>query len=425
MTYNALPSSPSFLKEQGADGFARPGAVVGSLLSNPRRRLWVLLGLAYVVVGYLTIPSQFQRNYSDIPPFLKQERMKEIRRQCRHTPPGTRQTTDMPLAHLISSHHDESVIGAAVLIEEIFDVDDVYVIHVKKGAKIGVLESVQNVFKDCRNVVWVPDDQRVDSGYADFSIVAMELVMIKIALEVEMDWVYALLMDGSSWPVMPLEERRDWFRALPKDSSHTYIRNNDGTVQLTCDRGNWKCVRTPARCANAACDKYTLTPEGSPITMGWQWVRLSRELSYWLINDPIMEDWRDFFNGTEIPGKSARPDQRFPSAPFDPRPRPAQMSTSSARSTTLHPTGTSGHVSWPAISHLAHQTTPLTTPLFRHPPCTHLLWTAHVTHHSPSPPSAHDYMCKPLKTSAATIVPPSNPDADPPVPLPLPVRHRR
>lgn len=307
MSYHALPSAPPFSKDAGDSpgpaALARAGALLASVLSNPRRRLWLLVALAYAAVGYLTLPSKLQRSYSDIPPFLKQDRMKDIRRQCRHTPRGTQQTTDMPLAHLISSHHDESVIGAAVLIEEIFDVDDVYVIHVKRGAKIAVLESVQNVFKDCRNVVWVPDDQRVDSGYADFSIVEMELVMIKIALEVEMDWVYSLLMDGSSWPVMPLEERRDWFRALPKDSSHTYIRNNDGTVQLTCDRGNWKCVRTPARCANAACDKYTLTPEGSPITMGWQWVRLSRELSYWLINDPLMEEWREFFNGTEIPGE--------------------------------------------------------------------------------------------------------------------------
>lgn len=269
---------------------------------NLRARTRTLLALlaAACTVALLTAYLTIRAPASPAPTYLDPVRMAEIARQCRAWGPHSALDTDITLAHLISAHHDESVISMGLLIQEIYDPADLFVVHIKQTTDSPHLAPLATAFAGCGNVVFVPDDERVESGYADFGIVEMELAMLRTALRHPQRWTYALLMDGSSWPTMPTSERRDWFRRQPPDSSQTFTRNRtDGSVETVCP--GYKCSRTLARCADEACSHWTRTPHGLPVAMGWQWVRLSHELADWIINSPEMPAWMAFFKPTHTP----------------------------------------------------------------------------------------------------------------------------
>jgi len=268
-------------------------------LATKTRRLLGILAVA-CTVAVLTACFTLRPPTGRLPAYLDPARMAQIQGQCLSWGAHSSADTDITIAHLISAHHDESIISMGLLLQELYDPADLYVIHIKQTTTSAHLAPLAAAFGACGNVVFVPDDERVESGYADFSIVEMELAMLRTALEQPQRWTYALLMDGSSWPTMPTSERRDWFRRQPADSSQTFARNRTDSSLLSVCPGP-KCSRTLARCADAACSSWTRTPHGLPVAMGWQWVRLSYELADWIIHSPEMPAWTAFFKPTHTP----------------------------------------------------------------------------------------------------------------------------
>lgn len=207
----------------------------------------------------------------------------------------------MPIAHLISAHHPESIHGMAVLLEELFTPEDSFVIHVKAGVKSELLDQLVEDLGECVNIRFVPDALRVDSGYAVYSIVEMEVAMLKEALQMPTEWKYAIFLDGSSWPTMSLESRRQWFSGMPENSSSTFRMEKEKLITSCSEKNEGVCARTPARCIDDTCEEMDVTPGHLPVARYEQWVRLSYELSNWIVNDPSVMAWNTFFAPTAVP----------------------------------------------------------------------------------------------------------------------------
>lgn len=229
------------------------------------------------------------------PSYLDADRLARIDERCRAAALGpTPPTSDMSIAHLVSAHHDESIVSMAMMLQEMYDPLDLFVVHVKRGVESAHLDTLERAFGSCANVVFVPDEERIESGYGVWSVVEMELVMMRVALRHSMQWAYAILMDGASWPTMPTEERREWFRNRPANTSQTFLRLPDSKELFAICPGNM-CGRSPSRCVDDSCTTWTMTPGGMPIARASQFNRFTRELAHWITSAPELKPWEDFF----------------------------------------------------------------------------------------------------------------------------------
>ncbi|GAA6019681.1 hypothetical protein JCM11491_004881 [Sporobolomyces phaffii] len=207
-------------------------------------------------------------------------------------------------AYLIMVHSDETLEGARVLVEQIYDPSDLFLVHV--DAKLNgtnLLETV-NGMTVCDNIEFVPDSERVDVVWGDISMVDAEIKMLKRAIRSPVPWTNAILLDGTSWPVLDAVARQDWFDTFEAE------RRTDGEGPPPTPICAWRedaienasdCWRTAARCLNPQCTAMSHTPRNEPVRKGDQWTILPRATVKYSTFGHEAQAWYDFFRDSAVP----------------------------------------------------------------------------------------------------------------------------
>ncbi|GAA5823368.1 hypothetical protein JCM5353_008252 [Sporobolomyces roseus] len=207
-------------------------------------------------------------------------------------------------AYLIMVHSEETLEGARLLVEQIYDPKDYFLIHA--DAKFGgkkYLETKKGMIV-CGNVEFVPDGERVSVGWGDITMVDAEIAMLKRAVRAPIAWSNVIFLDGASWPVLDAVARQTWF-----DTFEEELRT-DGEGPVPAPICSWQedaieneteCWRTPARCLNQDCSRMTGTSREEPVRKGDQWTILTRSMVKYSVFGKEAQEWYDFFRDTAVP----------------------------------------------------------------------------------------------------------------------------
>ncbi|GAA5948262.1 hypothetical protein JCM3765_001341 [Sporobolomyces pararoseus] len=215
-----------------------------------------------------------------------------------------REETGHVTAYLIMVHSEETLEGARLLLEQIYDPLDLFLIHVDAKLNGTRLWETVNGMEVCENVEFVPHSDRVDIKWGDISMVDAEIKMLKRAIRSPIPWTNAIFLDGTSWPILDAVARQDWFNVFEEE-----VRT-DGEGPLPPPICRWKeepieneseCWRTAARCMNRDCSKMSNTPRNQPVRKGDQWTVLTREMAKYSIFGQEAQDWYNFFRDSAVP----------------------------------------------------------------------------------------------------------------------------
>jgi hypothetical protein len=199
------------------------------------------------------------------------------------------------VAYLIMAHTEDTMRGTALLIEELSFHKSLFAIHIDSAVSEEDVGSLKERFAGRNDIIYVED--RIQGSWGDYSLVQMELNLIRDALKSSIPWEMAFVLDGSTWVTKSAPEREEWLKTLPPNSSYV-IPSNPKPI---CTFGpsaeeSYLCVRTPARCTDESCTAMTLTPGGRIIYTGAsQWVRLSRDFARYALEDPAAAEWQAFW----------------------------------------------------------------------------------------------------------------------------------
>ncbi|GAA6021401.1 hypothetical protein JCM11491_006696 [Sporobolomyces phaffii] len=239
---------------------------------------------------------------SNVPPAVLLPELENSREACRPTRP--RDQAGHVTAYLIMVHSEATLEGARRLIEQIYDPHDYFLVHADKKLDPGVYERYKDAISVCGNVHFVPDDERVDIGWGDVTMIDAEITMLKRALRSPIAWTNMILLDGTSWPVLGAPRRQEWFDIFEEEVA----RGGDGQAPAPiCTYGEevvefeTDCWRTPARCLDAECRRMTKTPHNAAVRKGDQWTILTRSMVKYAIFGQDSQAWYDFFAETAVP----------------------------------------------------------------------------------------------------------------------------
>lgn len=84
---------------------------------------------------------------------------------CKSTRP--REDAGHVTAFLIMVHNNVTLEGARRLIEQIYDPNDLFLLHADKKMDANVYEQYRTTIEACGNIQFVPDDERVKIGWGD------------------------------------------------------------------------------------------------------------------------------------------------------------------------------------------------------------------------------------------------------------------
>lgn len=211
--------------------------------------------LAYTY--FYAAPRTKLPTYAAASPFLRQLNSK-LQSECSTKSASSSKDRVVP-AYLIAAHNNETIDGLAELLSQLYAPDDVFVVHLDAKVPDIAMEGIMaSVPSKCSNIRFVRN--RVAVTWATWSIVEMELQMLKEAAGMKMQWDMAMFLDGSSWPLTTRSQRQAWLQKLPKGSSSAI----GGWPTPICSVGNdgGECKRTPARCIAPDCAQMTATPNG-------------------------------------------------------------------------------------------------------------------------------------------------------------------
>lgn len=221
-------------------------------------RVACLLGAAFLAYVYFHgNPRTKLPSYATASPFLLQLNS-QLQEQCFSSSPPTVKDRVVP-AYLIAAHDNETIDGLAELLSQLYAPDDVFVVHLDAKVSDAAMEGIMaSVPSKCSNIRFVRE--RISVTWATWSIVEMELQMLREAASMEMHWDMAMFLDGSSWPLTTRAQRQNWLQKLPAGSSSAI----GGWPTPICSVGNdgGECKRTPARCIAPNCAKMSGTPNG-------------------------------------------------------------------------------------------------------------------------------------------------------------------
>ncbi|GAA5970652.1 hypothetical protein JCM3765_001182 [Sporobolomyces pararoseus] len=222
--------------------------------------------------------------------------------KCKSTRP--RDKPGHVTAFLIMVHSEATLEGARKLVEQIYDPHDLFLIHADKKMDEGLYVKYKDSLGVCGNVVFVPDDERVNIGWGDITMIDAEIVMLKQALRSTVPWTNMILVDGTSWPILDAARRQEWFDIYEEELS----RGGNGQAPAPiCKFGEeviefqTDCWRTPSRCLNQDCSKMSGTPHEAPIRKGDQWTVLTRKMVKYAIFGEDSTKWYEFFTETAVP----------------------------------------------------------------------------------------------------------------------------
>lgn len=207
-------------------------------------------------------------------------------------------------AYLIMVHSQETLEGARRLVEQIYDPHDLILIHADKKLDDAVYGKYKRTLAVCGNVNFVPDDERVNIGWGDITMIDAEIVMLKQALRSTIPWTNMILVDGTSWPVLDAARRQEWFDIFEEELARggngqapaPICKYGEEVVEFQTD-----CWRTPARCLNEDCSRMSGTPHEAPVRKGDQWTVLTRKMAKYAIFGQDSQAWYDFFGETAVP----------------------------------------------------------------------------------------------------------------------------
>lgn len=226
----------------------------------------------------------------------------------------------IPVAFLTLVGTNESLPGTVDLLREIYDPLDSYVVHI--DIKLGTLgaQQIRTAVEGCHNVVVIADEDRLSIGRGGWTMVEAELVMIEAALAFP-SWRFAMIMDAVSWPILGSQERQHWL------FKHSKLLRVAGPAprSICAPTESSYCHRTPSRCIDWDCSRVTLTPNGSPIFKGSQWVLLARDLAEHTVRSEVGKLWQTFFQTAGVPDELFFQTVAFDYMGYSPPPSPAPM----------------------------------------------------------------------------------------------------
>lgn len=202
-------------------------------------------------------------------------------------------------AYLVMVHTAARLEGARQLLEQIFDPSDLFVIHADAAIDIKTLETYKIAMSKCSNVQFVSEDERVRGAWGRWSLVEIELSLLRHALASDVAWDQTILLDGSTWPIGDAADRQAWIEnyrrlvAVGGDPRHR---------PFACRRPEWCQNRhEQAKCETDECTTMSNTVHNGVIYKRSQWFVLPRSAAAYMTYGPAAEEWFAYFNVTSIP----------------------------------------------------------------------------------------------------------------------------
>lgn len=165
-------------------------------------------------------------------------------------------------AYLITAHNEETFAGVIELLAEMYpdSEDDIFIIHVDAKVDNTTYEefasSIQTVYPKVKFT-----EKRIPVYWAGWSIVEMELELLREAANLNVNWDMAMLLDGTSWPLTTRAQRQEWLAKLPANSNSVIGQEPKPVCKFNDESGS-DCPRSFARCIDEACTRMTNTPNG-------------------------------------------------------------------------------------------------------------------------------------------------------------------
>ncbi|GAA5926598.1 uncharacterized protein JCM15063_000318 [Sporobolomyces koalae] len=215
-----------------------------------------------------------------------------------------RETPGHVTAYLIMVHSEATLEGARLLLEQIHDPHDYFLIHADKKLVSPQYERYKSTFTRCSNVEFVPDHERIPVGWGDITMIDAEIVMLKQALKSSIVWTKMMLLDGTSWPVLDADRRQEWYTIFENEIANGGVGSAPAPI---CEYGqevklfDGDCWRTNARCLNEDCSRMSETPYEAPVRKGNQWTVMTRGMVDYAIYGKDAQAWYDFFRNTTVP----------------------------------------------------------------------------------------------------------------------------
>ncbi|BGP43520.1 Beta-1,3-galactosyl-O-glycosyl-glycoprotein beta-1,6-N-acetylglucosaminyltransferase 3 [Rhodotorula kratochvilovae] len=216
------------------------------------------------------------------------------------------------VAYLVMVHTPETLEGARQLVENVWDEDDLFVIHADQKMDDALVATYRESMGICGNVQFVTDE-RVDVKWGKFSEVFAEITSIKHALRSDIPWDKTILLDGTSWPRLSSSERQAWLSAWDalvaaggKGPAPEPVCKWECSLPVT--KRGWfvsctDCRRGPARCVDEECAALDLTPGGAHVRKDHQWFLLSRDMAEYAVEGPNAAAWQKYFDRVHAPSE--------------------------------------------------------------------------------------------------------------------------
>lgn len=202
-------------------------------------------------------------------------------------------------AYLIMVHTLARLEGARQLLEQIFDPSDLFFIHADAAIDLDSLKPYKEAMSVCDNVHFILDDQRLRGRWGSWSLVEIELVLLRQALASSTAWDQVILLDGSTWPIGGAADRQAWLQEYRK------LLNAGGDPQhrpFACRRPEWCQNRhVKATCKTESCTSMWNTVDDAVIYKRSQFFVLPRSAVEYMTYGPAAEEWMEYFRNTTIP----------------------------------------------------------------------------------------------------------------------------
>ena len=212
----------------------------------------------------------------------------------------------------LMTYSEESVDGIIELMDKIYSDKHCYIMHFDTKTPLESIKKFKSLFPSVKMT-----KNQIDVQWGSFSLVRAQLELAMV----DCDYSHLIYLDGASFPMQPLENIEKEISKIPVD--HSIVFSNDpgyGSIIPTCKEGSptmQACSRSSARCTDAECTKYTLTPDGGPIYKGPQWSILSKSfIDYFKMEKQWLHNWISFFDSSYMIADEAFFQTLFMNSPY-------------------------------------------------------------------------------------------------------------
>eukprot|EP01103_Thecamoeba_quadrilineata_P003689 TRINITY_DN13440_c0_g1_i1.p1 TRINITY_DN13440_c0_g1~~TRINITY_DN13440_c0_g1_i1.p1 ORF type:complete len:343 (-),score=42.51 TRINITY_DN13440_c0_g1_i1:169-1176(-) len=200
------------------------------------------------------------------------------------------------LAYVILAHDKETLDMASNLLYQIYRPEDFFFVHVDISCPELEISSFQNSWKGYSNFVV---QSKLRGEWGNWSLVEMSILGLNYLKKIP-DWDYVIFLSGDTYPLMPVK----YIKRLT-----SFVGANILTIEgFTPENYRSAPKHKQMRFNNVSEDfngRLLGTPQGLDIFFGTQWVTLTRDFALYVVgDDPIVQEWVEFFSKNEIPDES-------------------------------------------------------------------------------------------------------------------------